>query len=278
MKTVIASSAPSPEPLDFRLFLQQELARRCARNPQYSLRAFANFLAIDHSTLSQLLRGRRAFTQATIQRLAARLGLDDAARAHCLPLPATPPSTAPQLTRETARLLADWHHHAILELTHLDAFRPDSRWIARVLGISVDEVNIAVQRLLRLGLLRMEPGAWIDTTGPAIRGEHEFTQAAVDRLAAEVRRLAPPGSGDSLWREFSSTTLALRRHQLPALRALLDRFHQELAQLFETTGPRDEIYRLDLHVWPVTAAPSPPEEITHHGTTRHAVADPGPRP
>ena len=29
---------------------------------------------------------------------------------------------------DTASLIADWHHYAILELVHLRDFRPDSRW------------------------------------------------------------------------------------------------------------------------------------------------------
>jgi hypothetical protein len=48
-----------------------------------------------------------------------------------------------------------WYHFAILELTRLQDFQPDSRWIARVLGLNPDEVNIALARLMRLGLLEM---------------------------------------------------------------------------------------------------------------------------
>ncbi|MGJ5816646.1 TIGR02147 family protein [Paludibaculum fermentans] len=277
MKIVTGSSDTGRPALDFRLFLQQELARRCARNPQYSLRAFANFLGVDHSTLSQLLRGRRTFGKTAIQRLSIRLGIDTETRAQFVTQTTQPQDAASKMTEETARLLADWQHHAILELLHLDAFRPDSRWIARVLGIPVDEVNVAVQRLLRLGLLRMEPSGWVDTTGSAIADEGEFTQAAVDRLAAEVRRLAAPPAPDGRWREFSSTTLAVNRDQLPALRQLLDRFRQDLGHLFENAGLRDDVYRLDISLWPVTTAPAPKseKEVSHNGTTRHAMADPG---
>ncbi|HLN29547.1 MAG TPA: hypothetical protein VK395_17495 [Gemmataceae bacterium] len=56
--TPLCSTASST----FRLYLQAELGRRCAGNAQYSLRAFAKFLAIDHATLSQLLRGKRRCT------------------------------------------------------------------------------------------------------------------------------------------------------------------------------------------------------------------------
>src|SRR5689334_7684944 len=70
---VLTGDAPASH--RFRRVLQEELALRCARNPRYSLRAFARYLKLDHSTLSQLLRGRRRFTARTVERIGARLSL-----------------------------------------------------------------------------------------------------------------------------------------------------------------------------------------------------------
>src|SRR5262249_5964356 len=56
-------------------FLQRELNRRRARNPRYSLRAFANALGTHHSTLSQMMQARRRLTTRTIRRFGQRLGL-----------------------------------------------------------------------------------------------------------------------------------------------------------------------------------------------------------
>ncbi|MBL8176412.1 MAG: hypothetical protein JNK48_17180 [Bryobacterales bacterium] len=53
---------------------------------------------------------------------------------------------------------------AILELTRLDDVQSDSRGIARMLGNAVDEANIALSRLCRLGLLRMEGNSWNGTS------------------------------------------------------------------------------------------------------------------
>ncbi|MGZ8853044.1 MAG: helix-turn-helix domain-containing protein, partial [Thermoanaerobaculia bacterium] len=44
-----------------------------ANNPRYSLRAFARSLQIDHSTLSQIVRGRRRVTTRAIRSLGVRL-------------------------------------------------------------------------------------------------------------------------------------------------------------------------------------------------------------
>src|SRR3954469_19873135 len=71
---VLLNRAPTTE--SFRERLQRELAARCSRNPRYSLRGFANFLGIDHATLSQILRGKPAVTPAPGRKLGARIGLD----------------------------------------------------------------------------------------------------------------------------------------------------------------------------------------------------------
>jgi len=76
VKTKINELIPQLSPsTGFRLYLRSELARRLSSNPQYSLRSFALQLGINHSTLSQLLRGKRALTPRMIKTLGARLGL-----------------------------------------------------------------------------------------------------------------------------------------------------------------------------------------------------------
>lgn len=143
--------------LSFRNYLQAELAARCAKNKRYSLRAFAKFLGVDHSTLSQMLRGKRAITPLMAERCGAKLGLDEEKRAR---LAIAPLRESPPVREDFIRVLTEWEHAAIVELTRLDCFQEDSRWIGRVLGVSADRVNIVLQRLMRLDLLRMERGGW----------------------------------------------------------------------------------------------------------------------
>jgi transcriptional regulator with XRE-family HTH domain len=132
----------------FRLFLQHALAERRVRNPQYSLRAFAQRLGVDHSTLSQWMRGRRPLTAKTIETLGRRLRLP---AKHIRVFVEHRNVSGPDL--------------AILELTRRQEFKADSRWIASKLGITVDEANVAIQRLLRLDLLQMTSNEWIDKSG-----------------------------------------------------------------------------------------------------------------
>jgi uncharacterized protein (TIGR02147 family) len=188
----------------FRLFLQSELARRCSSNPQYSLRSFALQLGINHSTLSQLLRGKRVMTPRMVESLGERLGLraeeiDAFVERERQTQVRSYSNEIRLLTLDTLALVSDGVHQSILELTHMEGFIPDSRWIARTLDLTTDEVNMALSRLTRLGLLEMA-GAdrWVDRSGVDESGADgygdAFAQQVIRRLSEQVRRLSSPKS------------------------------------------------------------------------------------
>jgi transcriptional regulator with XRE-family HTH domain len=109
----------------FRTVLQTELDRRRAGNARYSLRAFARALSVDHSTLSQILRGKRRVTARNVRALGRRLHLSAAAIAeHC----------------------AIEHESAVLAALTRPGFRADSRWVATIAGIPLDDVNVTLHR------------------------------------------------------------------------------------------------------------------------------------
>jgi transcriptional regulator with XRE-family HTH domain len=124
----------------FHARLQSMLLQRRRVNPNYSLRSLARGLAADHATLSQILRGERRVTAKTIRRLGPRLGLHPGEIDACCSLE---------------------HEAAILGVISHPRFRADSRWLAITLNIPVDDVNLALQSLLRKRLLAMtSAGRW----------------------------------------------------------------------------------------------------------------------
>ena len=56
-----------------RKYLQNELLKRCEKNPHYSLRSFAKSLEISPSALSAILNKKRNLTDKTAKRLALKL-------------------------------------------------------------------------------------------------------------------------------------------------------------------------------------------------------------
>jgi len=130
--------------VSFREILEHELLRRRARNPRYSLRAFARQLGTHHSTLSQLVAGERRLTPRAVRRLGMRLGLT---------------------TAEIEAACVAENAAAVLALLDAGRLRPDSRWIATVTGIPLDDVNVALHHLLWQRRLTMQtPDSWTGAT------------------------------------------------------------------------------------------------------------------
>lgn len=170
--------------------LETEFAARRAQNSRYSLRAFSAFLDADHSSLGQMLRGARPIPTGSIRKFGQRLGLSAEEIAAYVAAAHAPEDD--ELARQThlrhwtAEALAvatDSLHFRVFEMASSPEFRPDVKWIAAAVASTPDIVNIAVQRLLRIGMLEMDGANW-----RTIRcsGEEQFRKIALDR----VRQLA----------------------------------------------------------------------------------------
>jgi hypothetical protein len=173
----------------FRNRLEAEFAARKEKNPRYSLRAFAKFLGADHSTMSQILRGSRPVPALRIRAWGKKLGLSAEEISAYIAAGHVPDASVlnrqRQLlhwTAEAMSIVAEPLHYQILHLSRTHAFRADCRWIARETGFTADEVNIAVSRLLRLGLLEMHQDRWRDLTGIADLSPEKFRKLALGKV------------------------------------------------------------------------------------------------
>jgi len=242
--------------------LRLELARRCAANEGYSLRAFARFLRTDHASLSQILRGKRRLSEATIRRLGARLGLDErrveelvfverSAEKHP---GAVDVAAVHELTGRALESLSNWHDWAILELTRLECFTPDVRWISRVLDGSPDDVQRALHRLVSLGFLEMRArDRWTDRTGHVLENAEQFAAAAVERLAEELHELAVRSLRRRHRDRFahSATTIAVDAASVPLAILRLEQLRAELLRTLESADKRDAVYYLAISFFPI---------------------------
>ncbi len=86
-------------------------------------------------------------------------------------------------TAEAQSIVSEPAHWKILRLVRAPGFRADSRWVAKQIGVEVEQVNMALSRLLRLGLLRVvENGKWRDQTGLRSLTEGQFRRLALARV------------------------------------------------------------------------------------------------
>lgn len=173
----------------FREFLHQEFLDRRRRNRRYSLRAFAQFLGTDHSTLSQILRERRPLPEQSIRVWARKLQVDPEETlvylaAETLPDAATAARNrrTEEWTMESMAVLSEPAHWEMIQLVRQPHFEPDCRWVARHLAVSVDQVNVIFSRLLRLRLLTAgAAGQWTDCA-PNVSSARDFRSLALARI------------------------------------------------------------------------------------------------
>ena len=178
----------------FSDLLSQEFQRRRAINARYSLRAFATFLAVDHSTLSQVMSGSRKVPVSAIRKWAKKLGLGmEEVTVYVAAEQVPDVQTAKRLEQlrhwsaEAMSIILEPAHCEMLKLIRSSSFEPNCIWLSQQLGINLDEVNIVLSRLLRLRLLSIdERGSWHELTGLK-----EITSKSFLRIGlARVRKMA----------------------------------------------------------------------------------------
>ncbi len=113
--------------MDFRTLLATELARRTARNPRYSMRAFARELGTAHSTVSRVVNGGGRLTAPCITALGTRLGLS---------------------RHEVAGAVLHANVDRLVRLVRRADFTPDARWIATRSGLTLNDVQVALHYLI----------------------------------------------------------------------------------------------------------------------------------
>ena len=245
---------------DFRLYLQNELIERCKRNPKYSLRSFANAMDIEASALSKILRGKRRLTEETLIKVSKQLGLaPDEVERFKLTLKSPDKSDVviqdfQQLSLDTFRVIADWYHYAILELTTVKGFKASPKWISKALGITVSEINIAIERLKRLGFLKLDKGRMMDISGDITTVGNDFTDGAFRKLQKQVLQKALDALEDIPYekRDQTSLTMAINSEKLQEAREKIKQFRRSFCNFLQKDQSRDEVYQLNVSLYPLT--------------------------
>ena len=126
--------------MHLRRQLKDEFARRVARNPRYSLRAFARTIHVHPSTMHRVLSGRIGMSRPVIHRVARLLEL-------------AAPEIADACLREDAKRIA--------ASVCVSGTLHDARRIAVKTGVALDDVQRALSLLLMERRLSMRAGQWI---------------------------------------------------------------------------------------------------------------------
>lgn len=237
--------------------LDEEFARRRAKDARYSLRSYADDLELNAGSLSSILTGKRMIPARKVMPIVRKLELTgDKQRQflESLPKGAPSPKNSQQLDPERVRVLfEEWEYFVILALFRLEDFESSAAWIAERAGIPAERVEDCLDHLFTLGFVRENTeGVWErshsvlhsthDTPSSAIRASHKENL----RIAAEKLDAIPLEE-----RDYSFLTVALDEKHFSKLKRLVLKFRDEISELDETS-PKKRLYRIAVQCFPLT--------------------------
>lgn len=252
----------------YKMILENELAKRTERNSRYSLRSFAKSLKLVPSAVSEILTGKRLPSPKMAQKIVSSLQLspEDSNRfiqslalAHqqrssMRPVSFQKKSLQPpkELSIEMFRVIAEWYHSAILELTFVEGFQSNYRWIASQLGLTQIEVKLAVSRLFKLGLLVNQDGTWIKSEAQVTTADKHMTNVGLQKMQKQCLEKAILSLQEDPIenRSMTTMTMAIDPERLTQAKEKIKKFNRELCAFLES-GNQKKVYNLTIGLYPI---------------------------
>ncbi len=260
-------------------FLRDILSRKIERNPAYSMRAFAKDIGVSPTYISLLLKGKKKLSMNRAIQISDLLHLKEKEKQEFLKAVALerslPYFDAELLTKvenqsldsnnknneydlfydldtETFKLLHGWHHLPILDLTTCANFVPDYQWIAGKLGIPDFTVRDAVDRLVRLGLLKIEGKIWTKThkkleiqSKTSKSGVRAFHKAMINKALKSLEDTSEEAFSK---RRIGSLTVAVNMQNFAKAISCIEKFQKDLIDIL-SEGDCTELYQLNLQLF-----------------------------
>jgi len=247
-------------------FLLLTFDQRYAKNPSYSYRAFARDIGVSRSQLSEILKGRCGLSFTSSKKVAEKLKMTDEELAYFFALSerqfarnnskkgraenhiatAVHRSNTVTIDLDSFRVISDWHHFAILELSLLDSFKFDIEWMAQKLGCEVAKIEEAVERLVRMGMAKIEDGRF--QTSDAMHVGDQRSSIAIQQFHRQVLDKAVVAIEDQTFdqRYLSSFFIALQEEEVPKAKKMITDFLDKFASTFDGTAGKTQLYSLGL--------------------------------
>jgi uncharacterized protein (TIGR02147 family) len=258
-------------------FLNASIQAIQARNPRFSLRAWASQLGLSHvAMLSMVLNRKRRLLPTLSSKISKHFAssgrfTENEARYFDILVMFHNSSTLEEknfyegilsslkpdrsfstLELDKLNIISEWYHAAILEMTDTKNFKPDPRWISLRLGDSVspDQVKAAIERLLRLGLLERTRQGSLKKTNAFLATPTDVPDKSLKKFHSEMIMKAVKAMETQAVekRDITSYTFSIDTSKLPEAKLMIRDFRRKLAKLLESpTG--DSVYQLNIELF-----------------------------
>ena len=252
----------------YRSYLKTVLVEKSQKNPGFSMRAFAQHLGLSHSTLSEVMSGRKNLSSESAHRISARLKLKvkeaeffcllvEHERARNLDLKSEIFRRANSLRgkkhvvtldREAFSQIADWYHMVIPLLGELQDFTFNVPNVAKTLGITLTQATEAVNQLIVLGAISLRADGTLQAEKRSLFFESLNGNAALRKFNLQMLDEAIRSVKTQIYPErFGGTeTFSFDPELIPAARELIERFFNSMVDLAAQGKKKTKVYHLNL--------------------------------
>jgi uncharacterized protein (TIGR02147 family) len=245
-----------------QLWLENLLAEKIKKNPQFSLRAFARLVDVSPAVLSRILSGKRRLTFNLAVRIADALNLNPMEREHLYSFYMTNDSRADyqasdsagkELTIDCFNAMKDWYHYGITQLILMKEFKEDSKWIASMLSITEIEAKMAIDRLLRLEIIDRDESGKLYRTSTHLTTSTDVASSGIRHFQKQIleKSIYSLEHDDILERDITSITVAINEDKIMEAKKEIMRFRKKLAE-FLCEGEKTRVYNLGIHLIPLS--------------------------
>lgn len=235
--------------------LQEKLSEMQTKNPSYSIRAFSQKMGVSHSAVSEILNGKRAISAKMARRLSTQLMLDPSEQAklltHFNKSAIKESKKALELAADNYHIISDWHHFAILSYLEIRGSKKDIDGISSYFKLSKKKTEAAVNRLLRLGMLKKIKDNY-RATGKSYNSPDGTANASLKKNHTQNAELAKASiQKDPVdLRDFNSITMAINPKKIPEAKIKIREFRDSLCELLES-GSKKEVYKFCMQLIPL---------------------------
>ena len=174
----------------FQIYLNNELNKRIAKNPKYSLRSFAKFLEIAPAYLSRVINGNLTLSDKMIKKLCVKLKItDDDCKKYILEnksqrkiqkaynikgLIEIPDSIKDVHSNRYAKIISE-----ILEINKYKKLPVNE--ISKILDITPSEIRALIKRLIEINVIELQKNGDYKKT-------HKFNISTINHLTPELKQ------------------------------------------------------------------------------------------
>ncbi len=259
---------------NYREYLRAELVDTIKRNPNYSLRAFAKKLGLAPSTLSEVLKGKKNISREMSFKLSKSLRMDSNETEYFELLVdletlvsedrrmetldrinrLRPSGAVKDLSVDLFKLISDWYHLPILEMTQLRDFKFSPPNISKALGITAIEAEAALERLIRLELLELSESGKYKKTSESLSISSQVSSKALQNFHKQMLEKAITSLSEQSTKEkiVGSETFAFDAKRLPDANEIIESFYKKMVRLADQCEKSKDIYHLTVQFFRLT--------------------------